>query len=220
MAVKYSRLVPRSDIIVNRSYVTQFTSIKRLSLYTGTGGNTVQHSSFKTSPSIIIVAVSAIILSLVGIVAITGQMTAVNSETSWPAARSKETGIKPNITPIFVEKRASTQNIEQAKPCANCAMVDSIVKEVKGDGSGVGRVPGGVAEGQTAATSAYLVKVRMDDGTYHVVSQQNQPAFHVGEKVKIVNGTIVQLEGTTTTDKKHIFALMLGAFLTKKIGSE
>ncbi len=168
---------------------------------------------FKINPLVIIAAISVIIFSLVGIATITGQLTAVNPEIIGSAARSKETGIKPNITPIFVEKRAATQNIEQAKPCANCAVVDSIiVKKVKGDGSGVGRIPGGVADGQTAATSAYLVKVRMDDGTYHVVSQQNQPAFHVGEKVKIVKGTIVQFEDPATKDKNHIFALMLAAF--------
>jgi hypothetical protein len=180
----------------------------------------MQDRLFKTSPSIIIVAVSAIILSLVAIVAITDEIGTVNSTSGEFEARSEGPRIKLNIAPIIVVNRASTQDIEQAKPCGNCALVDSIVKEVKKDGNGVGRFPGSVAEGQAAATSAYLVKVHMDDGAYQVVSQQEQPTFHVGEKVKIVNGTIVQLEGTTTTDKKRMFALMLAAFLTKKIGSD
>ncbi len=168
---------------------------------------------FKINPLVIIAAVSVIIFSLVGIAAITGQMTAVNSEISGSAERAKETGIKPNISPIFVENRAAAQNTEQAKPCDNCAVVDSIImKEVKGNGSREGRVPGGVADNQNAVTSAYLVKVRMDDGTYQVVSQQDQPAFHIGEKVKIVKGTIVRLEDPAKKDKNHMFALFLAMF--------
>ncbi len=167
---------------------------------------------FKINPLVITAAVSVIIFSLVGIAAITGLMTAVDSETNGSVARPVGTGIKPNITPIFVEKLAPTRKVEQAKPCANCAVIDSIiVNEVKKANGGVDLVPGGVAGGQTEAMSAYLVKVRMDDGTYRVVSQQERPVFHVGEKVKIVDGTIVQLEGTAMMDKKHIFALMLAA---------
>jgi outer membrane lipoprotein SlyB len=169
---------------------------------------------FKINPLVIIAAISVIIFSLVGIAAITGQMTSVNSEISGSAtSANKETGIKTNISPIFVENRAATYNTEQATPCANCAVVDSIIiKEVKGNGSRVGRVPGGVADDQNAATSTYLVKVRMDDGTYQVVSQQDQPAFQIGEKVKIVKGTIVRLEDPATKDKSHMFALFLAMF--------
>jgi hypothetical protein len=172
---------------------------------------------FKTNPLVIIAAVSVIIFSLVGISAITGDIPAVNSETSEPAARGKLSGIKLKITPKFLEKRASAQKVEQPKPCANCAVVDSIiVNEVKGDSGGVDRVASGVASGKTAATSAYQVKVRMDDGTYRVITQQDQPVFHVGEKVKIVNGMVVQLEGTAMMDKNRILALMLAA-LTGRI---
>ncbi|HWN29862.1 MAG TPA: hypothetical protein VNN78_00645, partial [Burkholderiales bacterium] len=64
--------------------------------------------------------------------------------------------------------------------------------------------------------AAYQVKVRMDDGTDRVISLHDQPIFHVGEKVKIVNGMVVQLEGTTMMDKNRIFALMLAA-LTSRI---
>jgi hypothetical protein len=167
---------------------------------------------FKTNPLVIIAAVSVIIFSLVGIGAITGDILALNSETSEPAARGKVSGIKLKITPIFLEKRASAQKVEQAKPCANCAVVDSIiVNEVKGDSGGVDLVANGVAGGKIAAASTYQVKVRMDDGTYRVITQQNQPVFHVGEKVKIVNDKIVHLENTGITDNNHIFALMLAA---------
>ena len=177
----------------------------------------MKNTTLNVNPWVIIAAVSLIIFSIVGIAAITSQMTAVNSETSGLAASPEEKSIKSNITPIFVEKRASAPKVERSKPCANCAVVDSIiVSEVKGDSGGVGVLPGNVAGGQTATISAYLVKVRMDDGTYRVVSQQDQPVFHVGEKVKIVDDKIVHLEDKAKMDKNHIFALMLAA-LTSRI---
>ena len=172
----------------------------------------MNNTTFKVNPLVIIAVISLIIFSLVGIAAITGQITVVNSETSGLAASPEEKSIKSNITPIFVEKRASAPKVERSKPCANCAVVDSIiVSENKEDGGGVSMVLGSVADGQTATMSAYLVKVRMDDGTYRVVSQQDQPVFHAGEKVKILNNKIVHLEETAKMDKNHIFALMLAA---------
>ena len=161
----------------------------------------MQDSSFKTSPSIIIAAVSAIILSLVGIVAITAEIRAVNSTTSEPEARTEESVIESKITPLILEKFASAQKAELARRCANCGVVDSIsMYEVKKN---------------LNKTVIHQVKVRMDNGTYRVVSQQDQPVFHVGDKVKIINGVIVQLEKAKMTDKKGMLALMLAALTNR-----
>lgn len=174
----------------------------------------MRNKIFKINPLNIIAVVSLIMFSIVGIAAITGVMTVVESETSGLAASPEEKSIKPNITPIFVEKRASAPKVERSKPCANCAVVEFIiVSEIKEDGAGVGMVP--VADGQTVTRSAYLVKVRMHDGTYRVVSQLDQPVFHVGEKVKIVDNKIVHLEDSAKTDKNHIFALILAALTSR-----
>ena len=170
----------------------------------------MQDSPFKTSPSIIIAAVSAIILSTIGIAAVTGQIPAVNSITGEPAARGGESGIKPNIMPI-VEKRVFARIMEQAKPCANCGVVDSItLNEVKGDGGTAGGAYAGhEIEKNVNKTVTHQVKIRMDNGTYRVVWQQGQPVFHVGEKVKIIDGMVVQLEQAKMVDKKGVFKLML-----------
>jgi len=158
----------------------------------------MQDSPFKTSPSIIIAAVSAIIFSLVGIIEIIGGIQAVNSTTSEPAAPDEGSGIKSNMTSFVLEKLASAQKAELARHCANCGVVDSItMNEVKKN---------------LNKTVTHQVKVRMDNGTYRVVSQQDQPIFHVGEKVKIVNGMVVQLEKAKMIDKKGMFALILVAF--------
>ena len=177
-------------------------------MYTRTGGNTVQDSPFNTSPSIIIAAVSAIILSLVGIVVITNEIRAVNSTTSEPEARGGEPGIKPNVTSFVLEKLASAQKAELARHCANCGVVDSITMyEVKKN---------------LNKTVTHQVKVRMDNGTYRVVSQQDQPIFHVGDKVKIVNGEVVQLvkaktaeDNGKTADNNGKFAVMLTTFTSR-----
>ena len=163
-------------------------------------------------PLVIIAAVSAIIFSIIGVAAVTGQINFVYPETGGPAIRPERTGIKPNITPIVVVNRASIQNVERAELCANCALVDSIVvNKVKADTGGVDLAYGDMTRDQTAATSSYQVGVRMDDGTYRVVSLQDRPVFRIGDKVKIVNGAIVKLESTAMSDKNRLFALMLAA---------
>jgi hypothetical protein len=158
----------------------------------------VQDSSLKTSPSIIIVAVSAIILCLVGIIEIIGAIRAVNSTSSEPAALDEGSGIKSNITSFVLEKLASAQKAEFARHCANCGVVDSITMYEN--------------KKNFDKTVTHQVKVRMDNGTYRVVSQQDQPVFQVGEKVKIIDGIVVQLEKAKMIDKKGMFALMLVAF--------
>ncbi len=161
----------------------------------------MQDSSFKTSPSIIIVAVSAIILSLVGIVAITDEIRAVNSTSSESEARGEEPGIKPNVTSFILEKLASAQKAELARRCANCGVVDSITMyEIKKNFNKI---------------VTHRIKVRMDNGTYRVVSQQDQPVFHVGDKVKIINGIIVQLDKAKMTDNDGMFVLVLAALTSR-----
>jgi len=177
----------------------------------------MHNTPVKINPLVIIAVVSVIIFSLVGIAAMTGQMPVVNSDISVPAVRGEVSGIKPNITPIIMQKRASAQQMKRANPCVDCGVVDSIiVNDVNGDGGGAGTVSGREFEKNVNKPAAYQVKVRMDDGTDRVVSQQDQPVFHPGEKVKIINGMVVQPQATAMMDRDMIFALMLAA-LTSRI---
>lgn len=171
----------------------------------------------KINPLVIVAVVSVIIFSLVGIAAMTGQMPVVNSDISVPAVRGEVSGIKPNITPIIMEKRASAQQMKRANPCVDCGVVDSIiVNDVNGDGGGAGTVSGREFEKNINKPAAYQVKVRMDDGTDRVISQHDQPVFDPGEKVKIINGIVVQPQAIAMMDRDMIFALMLAA-LTSRI---
>lgn len=58
----------------------------------------------------------------------------------------------------------------------------------------VGAVGGGLAgnevEKRVKASTHYEITVRLDDGSSRVISETAQPAWHTGDKVKIVNGTI------------------------------
>lgn len=58
-------------------------------------------------------------------------------------------------------------------------------------GAAGGAYVGNEIEKSTKKTTLYRITVRMEDGTYRTVTQQNQPGFSVGEKVKVVDGAIV-----------------------------
>jgi len=53
-----------------------------------------------------------------------------------------------------------------------------------------GAVAGNEVEKRVKATKSYEVTVRLNDGSSRVISEASQPAWRIGEKVKIVNGAI------------------------------
>ena len=81
------------------------------------------------------------------------------------------------------------------------ALLGGVLGHQVGEGSGKqiarigGAVLGGLAgnevEKRYRAISHYRVGVRMDDGSYRVVEQQNAPAWRRGDAVRVDNGGIV-----------------------------
>jgi outer membrane lipoprotein SlyB len=57
-------------------------------------------------------------------------------------------------------------------------------------GIGGGAYAGHTIEKNMNSSTAYLVKVRMEDGTYRKVTQIAQPDFSVGDHVRVVSGHI------------------------------
>lgn len=147
-------------------------------------------------------AASVIVLSLVGVGAITGII---------PNALSQKTADAPGI-PARTGPR-----------CATCGVVESVrTIETGGQSSGVGAVTGGLTgavlgntmgrgHGNTVMTLlgaaggalagneieknmkrryAYRVTVRMDDGSIRTVSQSSPPPFAPGDKVILIDGTL------------------------------
>lgn len=148
----------------------------------------------RTHPLMAGAAASVMVVSLVGAAAFGGLL---------PNARSDKTD-----TTAAQRGAAAADNARQGAPrlaardskCASCGTVESIrVLALKGDATGLGAVVGGV----TAAAAgneldkkvkqhySYRVTVRMDDGSFRTVSQRSVPAVAVGERVRVVDSTVL-----------------------------
>ncbi len=120
----------------------------------------------RLNPLVAGAAVSVMILSLVGIAAVTGML---------PGAVSQKSA---DITPGPVDPKAA---------CPSCGTVESVrAIEVHGETG----IPGGVSPASAEKRVVYRVTVRMDDGSFRTVSQATAPAFAVGDKVRVVQGAI------------------------------
>lgn len=141
-------------------------------------------------------AVSVMLLSAVGVAAITGVLPGTRAE------------------------RAPTAEVK--KECADCGVVVAVkLVEQKGEGTGLGAVVGGVAgavvgheigngrdvgtaigavggavaghqiERHARTTKHYEVQVRMPDGKLRSVKYATRPAWKSGDKVKLQEGKLV-----------------------------
>jgi outer membrane lipoprotein SlyB len=59
-------------------------------------------------------------------------------------------------------------------------------------GIGGGAYAGHTIEKKMKTTTAYVVKVRMEDGTYRTVTQNNQPEYAVGDHVRVAGGHLTE----------------------------
>lgn len=154
-------------------------------------------------------AASVLILSLVGVGAITGVLPNALSQRQPDSHQMREAA---GYRPI-------------AGGCAICGTVDSIrTVQVTGEATALGAVGGGLtgavaghqlgrgngnsvmtilgaAGGAFAGNEieknakrqyAYRVTIRMDDGSFRTVSLPSAPAFSVGDKVRVVEGRLVR----------------------------
>lgn len=173
----------------------------------------------KPSPLINIAAVAVIIASLAAVGAVTGVIPSAHSQKQ-DAATIQEKSQEAGRAGRQAHDSPSQKGVAA---CAHCGVIESIrAVEVKGQGSGIGAVAGGVTgavvgsqfghgNGRTALgvlgaaggayagheieknvrkSTSWRVSVRMDDGSMRTLSQSTQPAFAVGEKVKVVNGAL------------------------------
>lgn len=147
---------------------------------------------------------------------VTGNLRIGNQETSAVLGRSlvDGSGYRPTAR-------------KAARACVNCGVVEAInVVEVKGDGSYLGMIAGGVAgallgsqvgsgrgttvaqvagaaggayagreiEKRMKATKHFEVVVRLENGGSQTFSYEAQPAFAVGARVKVENGTLAVVQ--------------------------
>jgi outer membrane lipoprotein SlyB len=155
------------------------------------------------------VAVSVMIVSLIGVSAVTGMLPGTSQKKNdFSQKQNDARTADPEPRPIV------------SNSCALCGTVESIrTVEVRDDTPVVGAADGfagAVADmdkGNAGATTtilggvggafagdemdkktrrAYRVTVHMDDGSFRTLSLSNPPAFAVGEKVRVVEGKLVR----------------------------
>jgi len=145
--------------------------------------STLKPASIRINPIIAGVTASVMVLSLIGVGAVTRLL---------PDA-------KDDAQPAEAAPRPAS-----AGDCALCGTVESIrTIEVRGEPGGAGAAmtisgaagsafAGSEIEKSARKRRAYRVTVRMDDGSFRTVSLSSPPAFNVGDKVRVVEGRLVR----------------------------
>jgi len=136
-----------------------------------------QTASGRVSPLVAGVAASATIVVLVGIGAFTGLVPLVGSErphsATGPSAGPAESALESTRTAPLPERGAGSQ------VCAKCGVVESV------------RTFGTKREATNREETVYRVTIRMDDGSYRTISHPVAPGYGVGERVRIIDGSVV-----------------------------
>lgn len=173
----------------------------------------------KTHPLVLGAAASVIVLSLVGAAAIGGLLPNARSDkTDTPAPQSAPVG--KNVHPAAPRPAAgdnacvtcgTVDSIHAVELKGNATGLGAVAGGVTGAvvGNQIGRghgntamtllgAAGGALAGNTIEKSvnkrySYRVKVRMDDGTFRAVSQVGAPAVEIGERVRVIDGTVIAL---------------------------
>ncbi|MBI5911069.1 MAG: glycine zipper 2TM domain-containing protein [Betaproteobacteria bacterium] len=171
----------------------------------------------KIHPLVLGAAASVIIVSLVGAAAIGGLLPNARSDktdspaqTSTPAADSARHGVtRPAARESACATCGTVESIHTVELKGNATGLGAVAGGVTGAvvGNQIGRGNGntamtilGAAGGALAGNEieknvkkhySYRVTVRMDDGSFRTVSQSSAPAVAVGERVRVVNGTVI-----------------------------
>jgi hypothetical protein len=138
----------------------------------------------KPRPLVLGAAVSVVIVSLLGAVAISWLLSSPRSGKSEASTPKSRLGAGLTIP-------------ERDGVCASCGTVEAVrVVEVRGDtpptivGAAGGALAGNAVEKNVQKRVSYRITVRMDDGSFRTVSQPTAPAVAVGDRVRIANGAL------------------------------
>jgi outer membrane lipoprotein SlyB len=154
-------------------------------------------------------AVTVIILSVVGIGAFTGWIPSALSQkrtsatATAPAApalsnRAGSCAVCGVIESIHtVQVRANPSGLGALTGGVTGAALGNTIGQGNGTtamtilGAAGGALAGNEIEKNVKQHIVYRVTVRMDDGSVRTVSQTTPPALAIGDKVRVVNGTVV-----------------------------
>ncbi len=170
----------------------------------------------KSHPLIIGAAIAVILFSAVGIGVMTGLIPTANSKSSMaksdastPAAARGEQVAKNSQAPVcancgVVESVRAVEKTNEASGLGAIAggITGAVVGHQIGEGQGKslatvaaavgGAVAGNKIEQNMHKTRTINVNVRMEDGTSRTVRLATDPGVLPGDKVKVVDGTLVR----------------------------
>jgi len=156
----------------------------------------------KTHPLFVGAALSVILCSLVATAALTGLMpSAASHRTDPPAAAASAACVNCGtvISVRQVQLNGSASGVGAVAGGLTGALVGS--QFGRGDGrtaltilgAAGGAYAGNNVEKNMNKSTAWRITVRMDDESHRAVSQPEQPALAVGDKVRIVDGHALPL---------------------------
>lgn len=172
-------------------------------------------------PLVVAAAFSVATFSSIGVAAITGHLQIASSNLN-PFAGNRthnQTHRTQSIDLVAVQvthqglTRHAGQVVPNGKPlefrpgkriparkveCDSCGVIDSIqartTQEDYFHNSAPGLTPVSLQDGPTTmADRSFVVTVRMGDGSTRTILENQRPAFSIGERVQLVNGTVIPL---------------------------
>jgi hypothetical protein len=167
-------------------------------------------------PLAILAVASIVAFSSIGIAAITGHLPisqpSLNTFGNFGhvlPVQMTQVAVSPiheGLTRVSGENRSVGKTVDFRRgvrvaakrgACESCGIIDSISPIVQTNTSE--EQQGIASPGQESADAAlgsgkrYLVIVRMEDGTIRTIRENQQPSFDVGERVRLVNGSIIPI---------------------------
>lgn len=166
-------------------------------------------------------AASVLAFSGIGIAAITGHLSIARSSLNpfsafggAPALPTSGLDRLPSGLTHAGLTRSAGETTAQGKPvnfrpgarlparkpsCPNCGVVDSIKAQQPGGDDGKLAAALGTTGGtyqierEKLNSLSFIVIVRMENGTLRTIHENQRPPFSIGERVKLVNGTVIPL---------------------------
>lgn len=167
-------------------------------------------------PLIAAAALSVAIFSSIGVAAITGHLQIANSNLN-PFSSNRAN--RPLSTEVIVVQathqgltRHAGQVISEGQPldfrpgkrvparkvaCDSCGVIDSIEAREAQEDTFLTSAPGirhvSLQGGPEVTDRSFVVTVRMGDGSVRTILENQRPAFSIGERVQLLNGTVIPL---------------------------
>ncbi|HEY0268515.1 MAG TPA: hypothetical protein VGC12_04695 [Methyloradius sp.] len=172
----------------------------------------MSNPSKKTHPMVLVAATALTIFSLLGSAAITGLIPttpyakqgllqdapdekptshATNFENKTPRNKPENQGHSSNDQALMnVDNEKLNQALAENRLCHDCGIIISIksIDQVTSDLAG-NFING--AKDKVNAKTAYLIKVRMENGGYRLVTQYSEPQHGIGDIVKLDSNELV-----------------------------